>query len=262
VTALPDNVPARVLVMIPTYNERDNVEWIVSRVRAAQPDAHVLVIDDASPDGTGELADALAAADPQVHVLHRAGKEGLGRAYIDAMRWGVAQGFAVLVELDADGSHQPEQLGRLLERIYVSRRPRSGLLNEREGEGADLVLGSRWVPGGAVENWPWYRRAISRGGSAYARVVLGLHVRDVTGGYRAFRASALESLDLDAVHSHGYAFQVDMLSRAVRAGLRVVEVPITFVERERGASKMSLGIVAEAMLRVTWWAFSRRLMGR
>jgi dolichol-phosphate mannosyltransferase len=248
-----------VLVMIPTYNERDNVEWIVGRVRAAEPDVHVLVVDDDSPDGTGQLADALAAADPQVHVLHRAGKEGLGKAYIDAMRWGIARGYQVLVELDADGSHQPEQLGRLLERIgvsdHVSRHPQSGLLNERP---ADLVLGSRWVPGGSVENWPWYRQAISRAGSAYARFVLGLPVRDVTGGYRAFRASALERLDLDAVHSHGYAFQVDMLYRAVRAGLTVVEVPITFVERERGRSKMSLGIVAEAMLRVTVWALRRR----
>ncbi|WP_425553419.1 polyprenol monophosphomannose synthase [Gryllotalpicola kribbensis] len=227
--------------MIPTYNERDNVEWIVGRVRRAQPDAHVLVVDDSSPDGTGELADALAAADERVHVLHRPGKQGLGRAYIEAMRWGIARGYGVLVELDADGSHQPEQLGRLL-----------------DVQGADLVLGSRWIPGGAVENWPWHRRAISRVGSAYARTVLGLGVRDVTGGYRAFQASALEKLDLDAVHSHGYAFQVDMLARAVRAGLRVVEVPITFVERERGASKMSIGIVAEAMLRVTWWAISRR----
>jgi len=237
VSALLNNV----LVMIPTYNERDNVEWIVGRVRRAQPDAHVLVVDDSSPDGTGELADALAAADERVHVLHRPGKQGLGRAYIEAMRWGIARGYGVLVELDADGSHQPEQLGRLL-----------------DVQGADLVLGSRWISGGAVENWPWHRRAISRVGSAYARTVLGLGVRDVTGGYRAFQASALEKLDLDAVHSHGYAFQVDMLARAVRAGLRVVEVPITFVERERGASKMSIGIVAEAMLRVTWWAISRR----
>ena len=227
--------------MIPTYNERDNLEWIVGRVRAAQPAAHVLVVDDSSPDGTGDLADALAAADDHVHVMHRTGKQGLGRAYIDAMRWGIAHGYDVLVELDADGSHQPEQLGRLLEK----------------SADADLVLGSRWVPGGAVENWPWHRQAISRAGSAYARFALGLKVRDVTGGYRAFQASALESLDLDAVHSHGYAFQVDMLYRAVRAGLRVAEVPITFVERERGASKMSAGIVAEAMLRVTLWALSR-----
>jgi len=226
--------------MIPTYNERENLEWIVARVRAAQPDAHVLVVDDSSPDGTGEVAAALAAADDHVHVLHGPGKQGLGRAYISAMRWGIARGYDVLVELDADGSHQPEQLGRLL------------------GSDADVVLGSRWVAGGAVENWPWYRRAISRVGSAYARFALRLEVRDVTGGYRAFRASALERLDLDAVHSHGYAFQVDMLTRAVRAGLTVAEVPITFVERERGASKMSLGIVAEAMLRVTFWALTRR----
>ena len=233
-----------VLVMIPTYNERENLEWIVGRVRAAQPDVHVLVVDDSSPDGTGEVADALAAADPQVHVLHRPGKQGLGRAYIEAMGWGVARGYKVLVELDADGSHQPEQLGRLLEK--------TGILGSAES--ADLVLGSRWVPGGSVVNWPWYRQAISRAGSAYARFALRLGVRDVTGGYRAFRASALDALDLDTVHSHGYAFQVDMLQRAVRAGLDVVEVPITFVERERGASKMSLGIVAEAMLRVTLWA--------
>jgi len=234
--------------MIPTYNERDNVEWIVGRVRAAQPDAHVLIVDDSSPDGTGELADALASADQNVHVLHRAGKEGLGRAYIDAMRWGVAHGYDVLVELDADGSHQPEQLGRLLEKSEPS-----------DGSApVDLVLGSRWVPGGAVENWPARRRLISRAGSAYARVALRLNVRDVTGGYRAFRASALAKLDLGTVHSHGYAFQVDMLHRAVCAGLTVAEVPITFVERERGKSKMSLGIVAEAMLRVTWWGVSRR----
>jgi dolichol-phosphate mannosyltransferase len=232
--------PASTLVMIPTYNERENVEWIVGRVRAAQPEVDVLVVDDNSPDGTGALADALAAADAHVHVLHRRGKEGLGKAYIAAMRWGVARGYRTLVELDADGSHRPEQLGRLLERA----------------DAADLVLGSRWVPGGRVENWPWYRQAISRAGSAYARTVLRLGVRDVTGGFRAFRASALARLDLDAVHSHGYAFQVDMLARAVRAGLTVVEVPITFVERERGHSKMSLGIVAEAMLRVTYWALT------
>ena len=243
-----------VLVMIPSYNERDNLEWIVARVRAAEPEAHVLVVDDDSPDGTGVIADALAEADPQVHVLHRARKEGLGRAYIEAMRWGVAHGYQVLVELDADGSHQPEQLGRLLERMTVPSDASTGA-DERP---ADLVLGSRWVRGGAVVNWPWYRQAISRAGSAYARFVLGLRVRDVTGGYRAFRASALDRLDLDAVQSHGYAFQVDLLFRAVGAGLVVVEVPITFVERERGRSKMSLGIVVEAMLRVTFWAVARR----
>jgi dolichol-phosphate mannosyltransferase len=227
--------------MIPTYNERDNLEWIVGRVRAAEPSSHILVVDDASPDGTGALAERLAEHDDHVHVLHRPGKQGLGRAYIAAMRWGIARGYEVLVELDADGSHQPEQLRRLLDEI----------------DGHDLVLGSRWVPGGAVENWPAYRLAISRVGSAYARLALGLTVRDVTGGYRAFRASALQKIALDAVHSHGYAFQVDMLYRAVRAGLAVAEVPITFVERERGASKMSAGIVAEAMLRVTLWALTR-----
>jgi dolichol-phosphate mannosyltransferase len=228
--------------MIPTYDERDNLEPIVARVRAAQPDADILVVDDDSPDGTGALADQLAAADAHVHVLHRPGKQGLGRAYIDAMRWGVRHDYDVLVELDADGSHQPEQLGRLLERMADF----------------DLVLGSRWVPGGRVENWPWHRMLISRLGSAYARLALGLGQRDVTGGYRAFRASALARIDLDAVHSHGYAFQVDLLYRAARAGLRITEVPITFVERERGQSKMSPQIVAEAMWRVTVWGLSRR----
>ncbi|WP_211212379.1 polyprenol monophosphomannose synthase [Gryllotalpicola ginsengisoli] len=235
----------RVLVMIPTYNERDNVEWIVSRVRRAQPDADVLVVDDSSPDGTGDVVARLAASDRQVHLLTRAGKDGLGRAYIAAMRWGIERGYDVLVELDADGSHQPEQLGRLLERLHETT------------DAADLVLGSRWVPGGSVENWPWHRRAISRLGSAYARLALGLSVRDVTGGYRAFRREALERLDLDAVHSAGYAFQVDMLWRSAQAGLRIVEVPITFVERERGDSKMSLGIVVEAMVRVTVWGLRR-----
>ncbi len=234
--------------MVPTYNERDNLDWIVGRLRAAEPDVDVLVVDDASPDGTGELAEAFAQRDPHVRVLHRAGKEGLGRAYIDAMHWGIAHGYEVLVEMDADGSHRPEQLGRLLAPLRERRGP----------DAVDVVLGSRWIPGGAVENWPWRRLAISRVGSAYARFALGLKVHDVTGGYRAFRASALEEIDLDAVHSHGYAFQVDMLYRAVRAGLTVVEVPITFHERERGQSKMSTGIVAEAMLRVSWWAVSRR----
>lgn len=234
-------MPVTALVMIPTFNERENVEWIVGRVRNACPEAHVLVVDDASPDGTGELADALAAADGNVFVLHRAGKEGLGAAYRDAMRWGMDRGYEVLVELDADGSHAPEELPRLLEATAA----------------ADLVLGSRWVPGGSVVNWPWYREAVSRGGSAYARLALGLPVRDVTGGFRAFRAEALARIDLDAVQSHGYSFQIDMLWHARLAGLRIVEVPITFVERERGASKMSLRIVAEAMLRVTGWGLHR-----
>lgn len=226
------------LVIIPTYNERDNVDWIVGRVRESVPDACVLVVDDNSPDGTGALADALAASDAAVHVLHRAGKQGLGAAYRDGMRWGLDRGYDVLVEMDADGSHQPEQLPRLLERLAV----------------ADVVVGSRWVPGGGVVNWPIERKILSRGGSGYARFALGVPVRDVTGGYRAFTADALRRIDLDAVLSQGYCFQIDMIWHAAVAGLKIAEVPITFVERERGTSKMSGAIVAEAMLRVTGWA--------
>jgi dolichol-phosphate mannosyltransferase len=228
----------KTLVIIPTYNERDNLDWIVGRVRASVPDASVLVVDDNSPDGTGALADELAGRDGQVHVLHRAGKEGLGAAYREGMRWGLAAGFDAIVEMDADGSHQPEQLHRLLERLADS----------------DVVVGSRWVDGGGVVNWPAERKVLSRGGSAYARFALGVPVRDITGGYRAFTAEALERIDLDAVLSQGYCFQIDMLWHASVAGLRIAEVPITFVERERGQSKMSGAIVLEAMLRVTGWA--------
>jgi dolichol-phosphate mannosyltransferase len=227
-----------VLVIIPTYNERDNLDWIVGRVRASVPQASVLVVDDNSPDGTGQLADALAAADSHVHVLHRAGKEGLGAAYRDGMRWGLTEGYDVLVEMDADGSHQPEQLPRLLDRLQY----------------ADVVVGSRWVEGGGVVNWPIERRVLSRGGSIYARFALGVPVRDVTGGYRAFTADALRKIDLDAVLSQGYCFQIDMIWHAAVAGLKISEVPITFIERVHGRSKMSNAIVAEAMLRVTGWA--------
>ncbi len=236
-----------VLVMIPTYNERENVERIVARVRAAVPEVDVVVVDDNSPDGTGALADALAAADPQVHAIHRLVKDGLGGAYREAMRWAMAQGYDVVVEMDADGSHQPEQLPRLLDAIAA---------------GADLVQGSRWVSGGEVVNWPLSRRMISRGGSGYARTALGIRVKDVTGGYRAFRTAALARIDLDEVRSQGYSFQIDMLWHFIRAGFTVREVPITFIEREYGASKMSTGIVVEAMLRVTGWGFKRLVSGR
>jgi len=236
----------RVLVVIPTYNEADNIAPIVARVRAAAPDADVLVADDASPDGTGKLADELAAGDEHISVLHRRGKEGLGAAYLAGFAWGLERGYDVLVEMDADGSHPPEALPRLLQRL----------------ETADLVLGSRWVPGGRVVNWPRSREVLSRGGNLYVRVLLGLPLRDATGGYRAFRADTLRRLDLDRVQSQGYCFQVDLAARAVRAGFRVAEVPITFVERERGESKMSSAIVAEALARVTVWglaALPRRL---
>jgi dolichol-phosphate mannosyltransferase len=238
-----------VLVIIPTYNEADNIGPVVERVRAAAPGAHVLVADDNSPDGTGKLADELAAGDDHVHVLHRRGKEGLGAAYLAGFRWGLEHDYGVLVEMDADGSHQPEELPRLLQAL----------------KGADLVLGSRWVPGGRVVNWPRTRELLSRGGSLYSRALLDVPIRDVTGGYRAFRAETLRGLTMDAVASQGYCFQVDLAHRAVRAGYHVVEVPITFVERERGDSKMSRDIVAEALWRVTAWGVEgrvRKALGR
>ncbi|AYG84120.1 Polyprenol monophosphomannose synthase [Streptomyces hundungensis] len=239
----------RALVIIPTYNEAENIKPIVARVRAAVPEAHILVADDNSPDGTGKFADELAAQDEQVHVLHRQGKEGLGAAYLAGFRWGIEHDYGVLVEMDADGSHQPEELPRLLTAL----------------KGADLVLGSRWVPGGRIVNWPKYREYISRGGSTYSRLLLGVPIRDVTGGFRAFRRETLEGLGLEEVASAGYCFQVDLARRAVGAGYHVVEVPITFVERERGDSKMSNDILVEALWRVTAWGVGSRankLLGR
>ncbi|MGP3984956.1 polyprenol monophosphomannose synthase [Streptomyces sp. KR80] len=232
-----------VLVIIPTYNEAENVKPIVARVRSAVPEAHILIADDNSPDGTGKLADELVAEDDRVHVLHRKGKEGLGAAYLAGFRWGIEQGYGVLVEMDADGSHQPEELPRLLTAL----------------KGADLVLGSRWVPGGRVVNWPKSREFISRGGSTYSRVLLDLPLRDITGGFRAFRKETLEGLGMDAVASQGYCFQVDLAWRAVKAGFHVVEVPITFVEREHGDSKMSRDILVEALWRVTAWGVGSRV---
>ncbi|MHB1172900.1 MAG: polyprenol monophosphomannose synthase [Lacisediminihabitans sp.] len=230
----------RTLVIIPTYNERENLEAMAGRVLRSVPSADLLIVDDNSPDGTGALAEDLAAALPAVHVLHRSAKAGLGAAYQDGFRWGLARGYEVLVEMDGDGSHQPEQLHRLLDSL----------------SNADLAIGSRWVTGGAVENWPVRRALLSRAGSLYARVALGLPFRDITGGYRAFRASALEAIDLPQIASQGYCFQIDMLWHAYRAGLSVAEVPITFVERRFGVSKMSSGIVREAILRVTLWGLT------
>ncbi|MBW5251786.1 MULTISPECIES: polyprenol monophosphomannose synthase [Streptomyces] len=239
----------RALVIIPTYNEAENIKPIVSRVRAAVPEADILVADDNSPDGTGKLADEIAATDDQVHVLHRKGKEGLGAAYLAGFRWGIDHDYGVLVEMDADGSHQPEELPRLLTAL----------------KGADLVLGSRWVPGGRVVNWPKSREMISRGGSTYSRLMLGLQTRDVTGGYRAFRTETLQGIGLEEVASQGYCFQVDLARRAIEAGFHVVEVPITFVDREVGDSKMSRDILVEALWRVTAWGVTtrtNRVLGR
>lgn len=231
-----------VLVIIPTYNESESLPGVLERLRRAVPDAHVLVADDNSPDGTGALADALAAKDDHVHVLHRAGKEGLGKAYLAGFAWGLERGYDVIVEMDADGSHRPEELPRLLAQIPH----------------ADVVLGSRWVPGGSVVNWPASRRVLSQGGSLYTRLALGIPTRDATGGYRAYRASALRALDLGTVESNGYCFQIDLLWRALQRGLVVREVPITFVEREAGTSKMSGRIVREALLNVARWGASYR----
>ncbi|WP_370221024.1 polyprenol monophosphomannose synthase [Kitasatospora sp. MAP12-22] len=233
----------KVLVIIPTYNEAENVERIVSRVRAAVPEVHVLVADDNSPDGTGEIADKIAEQDGNVHVMHRMGKEGLGAAYLAGFAWGIEHGYDVLVEMDADGSHQPEELYRLLTAL----------------RGADLVLGSRWVAGGKVVNWPKSRLLISRGGSLYSRLMLGVPIKDVTGGYRAFRKETLQGLGMDQVASAGYCFQVDLAWRTVKAGFKVAEVPITFVEREHGVSKMSRNILVEALWRVTAWGVTDRV---
>jgi dolichol-phosphate mannosyltransferase len=232
-----------VLVVIPTYDEIESLGGVLDRLHAAVPTAHVLVVDDASPDGTGELADARAAADGRVHVLHRAGKAGLGPAYVAGFGWAAAHGYRVVVEMDADGSHPPERLPALLDALTD----------------ADLVLGSRYVPGGRVLEWPGYRLALSRFGNLYTRWLLRLPLQDATGGYRAARAELLTRLPFDVVASQGYCFQVDWAWRAVRAGARVVEVPITFTERAAGRSKMSGSIVGEALTRVTWWGVRDRL---
>ena len=233
----------RVLVVVPTYNEVENLERILVRLHDSVPDAHALVVDDGSPDGTGELAEKLAAADARVHVLRRTVKSGLGPAYVAGFRWARGHGYDVLVEMDADGSHPPEQLPRLLTALTS----------------ADLVLGSRYVPGGAVADWPVHRLLLSRMGNRYTRWALRLPLTDATGGYRAARGELIDALHLDDVASQGYCFQVDWAWRAVRSGARVREVPITFTERVFGRSKMSGSIVREALVRVTVWGLQDRL---
>ncbi len=232
----------RVVVCVPTYNERDNLQDTARRLRAANPTVDLLVIDDASPDGTGDIADELAAEDPHIHVLHRPGKSGLGTAYVAGFTWALEHDYTVIVEMDADGSHQPEQLPRLLAAL----------------DHADLAIGARWVTGGEVHNWPRRRLLLSRGANIYVRAALGMPLRDATAGYRAYRADVLRARDLTEVVSQGYCFQVDLAWRAWRSGFRVTEVPITFVERARGTSKMSNTIVAEAFWRVALWAATHR----
>ena len=236
---MPEN---RTVMVIPTYNERDNLEWIIGRLRAAQPEVDVLVVDDNSPDGTGDIADRLVEADERVHVLHRTEKAGLGAAYLHGFEWALEQGYDVVGEMDADGSHQPEQLQSLLDALAD----------------ADLVIGSRWVPGGSVVNWPLHRELLSRGGNLYVRLLLGIDVRDATAGYRLFRRQTLEKLELHSVRSAGYVFQTDLAARTLRAGLVVKEVPIEFVERERGDSKMDRAIAVESLRRITRWGLRER----
>jgi dolichol-phosphate mannosyltransferase len=237
----------RIVMVVPTFNEADNLAWLVGRLRAAQPGVDVLVVDDNSPDGTGALADTLAAEDPAVHVLHRAAKGGLGAAYLAGFAWALDVGYDVIGEMDADGSHQPEQLHRLLDALAG---PDVG--------GADLVIGSRWIPGGSVVNWPLRREALSRGGNLYVRLLLGIAVRDATAGFRVFRRSALEKIDLASVESTGYVFQTDLVTRCLRSGLTVREVPIEFIERARGDSKMSSSVATESLRRITSWGLRER----
>ncbi len=234
----------RVLVVIPTYNESENIKMITGRVRASVPSVEILIADDNSPDGTGAIADELAAADSHIHVLHRPGKQGLGAAYVAGFGWAREHGYDAVVEMDADGSHSPEQLPRLLDALKDS----------------DAVLGSRYVEGGKLAvNWPKRRLVLSRGGNAYIQFGLGMPVKDATGGYRAYRLPVLDKIDIDSVASSGYCFQVELVWRAYQNGFRITEVPITFAEREHGTSKMSSSIVREAFWRVTVWGTQARL---
>jgi dolichol-phosphate mannosyltransferase len=237
-----DAALGRMVMVIPTYNEAENLAWIVGRLRTAVPTSDVLIVDDNSPDGTGRIADELAAADACIQVIHRPSKDGLGAAYLNGFRVALEQGYDVVGEMDADGSHQPEQLSDLIAAL----------------QHADLVIGSRWVPGGSVVNWPRRREMLSRGGNLYARTLLGIPVRDATAGFRLFRRTTLEAIDLDHVESLGYVFQCDLAFRTLRAGLRIQEVPIEFVERERGNSKMSGPVAAESLKRITRWGLSQR----
>jgi len=235
---------ADLLVVIPTYNESLGLLQIIERTRAAIPEAHILIVDDNSPDGTGRLAEVVAAEDPAVRVLHRHQKDGLGRAYLAGFAVGFADRYDFIAEMDADGSHDPAELPAML---ALAR------------SGSDLVIGSRWVAGGTVRNWPWLRRAISRGGNWYSRIVLGSRIRDITAGFRIYRADALARMVSSDVSSQGYCFQVELAWQLERAGFSVSEHPITFVERESGESKMHIGIVIEALVRVTGWGLTRGL---
>jgi dolichol-phosphate mannosyltransferase len=229
-------------VVIPTYNEADNVRLITERVRHAVPSVDILIADDNSPDGTGGIADELATADDHIFVLHRAGKEGLGAAYVAGFAWAKNKGYDAVVEMDADGSHAPEELSKMLDALRDT----------------DAVLGARYIPGGSVHNWPLHRLLLSRGGNIYIKMALGMPFKDATGGYRAYRMPVLDTIDVSTVASTGYSFQVELAWRTYKNGFRVAEVPITFTERERGVSKMSGNIFKEQLLRVTVWGVQAR----
>lgn len=241
----------RALVVMPTYDERDSLPRTLDALREYAPEVDVLVVDDGSPDGTGELAEKIAAADAadcgraRIQVMHRTGKQGLGTAYVAGFRWALDREYPAVVEMDADGSHRAQDLPRLLDRLAGTDRPA-------------LVIGSRWVRGGRVVNWPLHRQLLSRGANVYAWLAMGLPVRDATAGFRVYRRQALERLALDEVASHGYCFQIDMAWRVLKSGGRVAEVPITFVERAEGRSKMSRSIVVEALVKVTVWGAQER----
>ncbi|TNE45140.1 MAG: polyprenol monophosphomannose synthase [Deltaproteobacteria bacterium] len=219
------------LVIVPTYNEKENLPLLRKAIHDVVPHVHILVVDDNSPDGTGDLADEMAAEDERIHVLHRSGKLGLGTAYIAGFKFALEHNFDLVQQMDCDFSHRPEALPRFAEAIQE----------------ADVVLGSRWVKGGGTKNWPWYRKVISRGGSFYARTILGVSIRDLTGGFKLWRREVLESIDLDKVQSEGYSFQIEMSWRALQKGFKIKEIPILFVERELGHSKMNKKIVFEAI---------------
>jgi glycosyltransferase involved in cell wall biosynthesis len=235
----------RTAVLIPTYQEADNITTVLQRVRAVVPAATIVVLDDNSPDGTADLAEAIGREIGGVQVLRRPGKQGLGRAYLAGYAWALDAGYDVVVDMDADGSHDPATVPELLAAI---------------DRGADLAMGSRYVPGGTMPAWPWYRRLLSQWGNRYTSAVLGIALRDATGGFRAYRTAMLRRVDLDTVRANGYGFQIEMAYRVLRNGGTVVELPIEFRDRTRGTSKMSGAIVAEALLLVTWWAVRDRVM--
>ncbi len=230
------------LIIVPTYNEIESLESLVGRVRQAVPLADVLIVDDRSPDGTGDRADVLSAADPAIHVLHRTAKDGLGRAYLAGFDYALAHGYELVCQIDADGSHDPAALPAMI---------------TLAADGVDLVIGSRWVPGGSVSNWPWVRQAVSQAGNWFARAMLHSQIQDITAGFRVFRAETLRGLELSTIASAGYCFQIETAWRTERSGRTVREHPITFVERATGRSKMHFGIVLEAFLRVTAWGLTR-----